>query len=52
MLFILTVITPMTLGIDSKVQSTYDSPRLEDYYGVYSLEEIPESIRPIIDDGE
>jgi len=51
-LFILLVAHPMTLGIGSKVQSTYDSPRLEDYYDVYSLEEIPESIRPIIDDSE
>jgi len=54
-LFLITTVTPITLGYDveSRVKSTYDGDRLEDYYDVYSLEEIPKSIRPvIIDDSE
>ena len=53
-LLILSASTPMVFGIntDSRKQSTNIRDPLEDYYGVYSLEEIPEDIRPVISDGE
>lgn len=46
----LTIVTPMTLGLDVNTEKQYDIDPLTEYYGVYSLEEITESIRPIISD--
>jgi hypothetical protein len=53
-LFILSAISPLSFGIntDSGKESSKVRDPLEDYYGVYSLEEIPEHIRPVISNDE
>jgi outer membrane protein assembly factor BamB len=49
-LFLSSVVAPMTTGIDT--DSEVDVDPLRDYYGCYNLEEIPESIRPILTEDE
>jgi outer membrane protein assembly factor BamB len=47
----LSSVVPMTTGINTD-SSEVDAEPLQDYYGCYSPEEIPESIRPIISEND
>ena len=53
-LFIITSIAPLSFGIniELKDQKTNSDLFLESYYSCYSLEEIPESIRPIVSEDD
>jgi outer membrane protein assembly factor BamB len=53
-LFIVSSVAPLSFGINisSGEQSSCDDLQLEDYYGCYSLEEIPESIRSILSEND
>jgi outer membrane protein assembly factor BamB len=53
-LFVVSSFAPLSFGINisSDEQRSCDDLLLEDYYGCYSLEEIPESIRPVVSEDE
>jgi outer membrane protein assembly factor BamB len=53
-LFIFSAFSSLVVGFnaDHVEQSTFDDVLLQDYYGCYNLEEIPESIRPVISEDE